>query len=189
MSKRVIIIHGWGGNPEEGWFPWAKKELEQRGFSVVIPAMPNTEEPTIAEWVAHLGKIVGEPNVDTHLVGHSIGCQAILRYLESLAPGQSAGKVVFVAGWFDLDNMETDEERLIAKPWIATPIDFEKVREHVKDITAILSDNDPYGFFEANRSIFEEQLGARVIVESGKGHLDGGDGIIQLPSVLSALIA
>jgi len=29
--KRVFIIHGWGGNPEEGWLPWLKKELEAKG--------------------------------------------------------------------------------------------------------------------------------------------------------------
>ena len=29
--KKVFIIHGWEGYPEEGWFPWLKKELESRG--------------------------------------------------------------------------------------------------------------------------------------------------------------
>jgi hypothetical protein len=28
-AKRVFIIHGWEGYPEEGWFPWLKKELEK----------------------------------------------------------------------------------------------------------------------------------------------------------------
>lgn len=185
--KRIIIVHGWGGNPEEGWFPWAKQELEKQGFAVTIPAMPNTEEPTIAEWVGHLRTTVGVPDENTCLVGHSIGCQAILRYLESLAPGQSVGRVVLVAGWFDLDNLETEEEKQIAKPWIATSIDFEKVRQHVKSMTAVLSDNDPFGFFESNRSIFQNELGARVIVEPGKGHLNGEDGDRQLPSVMQAL--
>ena len=27
--KRVFIIHGWDGYPEEGWFPWLKEELEK----------------------------------------------------------------------------------------------------------------------------------------------------------------
>ena len=30
MSK-VVIVHGWGGTPEEGWFPWLRRELEERG--------------------------------------------------------------------------------------------------------------------------------------------------------------
>ena len=28
--QRVFIIHGWDGYPEEGWFPWLKKELEAK---------------------------------------------------------------------------------------------------------------------------------------------------------------
>lgn len=186
--KRVIIVHGWGGNPEEGWFPWAKQELEKQGFTVTIPVMPNTEEPTIAEWVAYLRKIVGTPDENTYLVGHSIGCQAILRYVESFEPRQSVGRVVLVAGWFDLDNLETEEEKHIAKPWIATPINFAKIRQHDRSITAIISDNDPFGFFESNRSIFQNELGATVIVEPGKGHLNGEDGDLKLPSVIEAIV-
>ena len=34
MNKRVFIAHGWDGYPEEGWFPWLKKELETKGFEV-----------------------------------------------------------------------------------------------------------------------------------------------------------
>ena len=189
MAKRVIIVHGWGGNPGEGWFPWAKQELEKRGFVVTIPAMPNPETPTIEAWVRHVGATVGTPDEELHLVGHSIGCQTILRYLQTLAPGLRIGRVVLIAGWFDLDNLETDEEKLIAKPWIRTPIDFVKVQQHVKSITAILSDNDPFGFFAANRAVFAQQLGAKIIVEHGKGHLTGGDGVAQLPSVLQAISA
>ena len=39
--KRVFIIHGWGGYPEEGWLPWLKKELEKNGFKVFVPAIKN----------------------------------------------------------------------------------------------------------------------------------------------------
>ena len=28
--KRAFIIHGWGGHPEERWYPWAKNELEKK---------------------------------------------------------------------------------------------------------------------------------------------------------------
>lgn len=78
MSKRVFIIHGWDGHPDEQWFPWLKKELEQRGFEVYVPQMPKTEEPRIDIWVPYLRGLVGRPDQDTYFVGHSIGPQAIL---------------------------------------------------------------------------------------------------------------
>ena len=27
--KKVIIVHGWGGNPSGDWFPWLEKKLEE----------------------------------------------------------------------------------------------------------------------------------------------------------------
>ena len=101
MQKRAFIIHGWGSYPEEGWLLWLKKELEKKGFLVAVPSMPDTENPKIDSWVNHLSDIVGEPDVNTYLVGHSIGCQAIMRYLEEL-DGKRIGGTVFVAGWFNL---------------------------------------------------------------------------------------
>lgn len=62
MSKRVFIIHGWGGYPDEGWLPWLKIELEKKNFEVFIPAMPDTDEPKINSWVSHLQKIAADAN-------------------------------------------------------------------------------------------------------------------------------
>ncbi|MFA6588585.1 MAG: alpha/beta hydrolase [Patescibacteria group bacterium] len=169
--KQVIIIHGWGGNPEEGWLPWARKILESTGFKVQIPAMPDTESPDIEKWVGILRQTITKPDEQAYLIGHSIGCQAILRYLESLPVSIKIGGVIFVAGWFDLDNIESDEERAIAKPWINTPIDFVKIKSHCEKFTVILSDNDPFGFLESNKKIFEEKLDARVLVLQNRGHL------------------
>src|SRR3989344_2952524 len=98
MNKRVFVIHGWGGGPEEGWFPLLKNELQGHGLEVIVPAMPNTDNPKIEEWVSSLAKMVGQPDENTFFVGHSIGCQAILRYIESI--NKKVGGAVFVAGWF-----------------------------------------------------------------------------------------
>ena len=47
MQKRIYIIHGWDGHPEEGIFPWLKKELENNGFEVFNPLMPDPLKPEI----------------------------------------------------------------------------------------------------------------------------------------------
>ncbi len=51
--KRVFIVHGWDGYPTEGWFPWLKAELEKRGFTVAVPAMPHPERPTVGLGRSH----------------------------------------------------------------------------------------------------------------------------------------
>jgi len=96
--KKVIIIHGWEGSPQSNWFPWLKKELEAKGFVVEVPIMPDTMNPTLENWLAHLKKVAGEPNENTYFVGHSLGVITILRYLESLED-KKVGGVVLVAGF------------------------------------------------------------------------------------------
>ncbi len=187
MQKRVFIIHGWGGYPEEGWLPWLKKELEGRGFIVGVPAMPDSENPRIEAWVPYLSELVGQPNENTYFIGHSIGCQTILRYLQTLPSGIKIGGAVFVAGWFNLENLE-EEEKPVAKPWLETSIDFKSVKLVADKFVAILSDNDHYGAVSENQKTFEEKLGAKVLVEHKKGHFSGSDGITELPSALQSVL-
>ena len=76
---KAYLIHGWEGYPENCWFPWLKKQLEEKNYKVEVPEMPDTDHPKIESWVNKLKEIV-IPDEETILIGHSIGCQAILRY-------------------------------------------------------------------------------------------------------------
>ncbi len=185
--KRVFIIHGWGGHPEEGWFLWLKKELEKRSWRAEVPSMPDTNHPKISSWVQYLAKLVGKPDPDTILVGHSIGCQSIMRYLETIKG--LVGGVVFVGGWFTLyeENLENDEERAIVRPWLTTPIDTEKVKKAAGKFIAILSDNDKWVPLE-NAGMFEQRLGAKIIILKNKGHMGGSDNVTELPEALDVIL-
>jgi uncharacterized protein len=186
-KKRVFIIHGWEGKPDgNDWLPWLKKELEDKNFEVVVPAMPNTDEPKINVWVPFLSDLVGKPDKNTYLVGHSMGCQTILRYLETLE-GKKVGGAVFVAGFFNLINLSGDKEREIAKPWLEIKINLEKVIGASDKFIAIFSDNDPYVPI-GDREIFERQLGAEIIIERDKSHFDEGSGVLELPVALESVI-
>lgn len=186
--KKVYIIHGWDFNPEMNWYPWLRKELEKKGFEVIIPEMPNTSEPKINEWVSHLKKNVGKLNPETYFVGHSMGCQTIMRYLEKEDYNGKIEKIVFVAGWFKLGNLEDEEVAEIAKPWTNTPIDFNKVRQKINQLTVILSSNEPYNYLEENAEIFKEKLGAKIILEKNKGHFTEDDGVKSLPILIEEII-
>lgn len=185
--KRVFVVHGWGGHPEEGWFPWLKKELENKGCEVFVPAMPNPAEPKIETWVPFLSQLVGIPDANTFFVGHSIGCQTIIRYLETLPEDVKIGGAVFVAGWYNLRNLETEKEKRIAGPWVNTPRNDEKIKKAVNQAVAIFSDNDPF-VLPGNQESWKEKIGAKIIVEHNKGHFSGSDGVSTLPSALDAVL-
>ena len=190
MAKRAFIVHGWDGYPEEGWFPWLKKELETKGFEVYVPQLPEAGSPRIHNWVSKLTEIVGIADINTYFVGHSIGCQTIARYLESLSEGVKVGGAVFVAGFFKrLTNLEDDEEtRDIAREWTTTSIDFEKVKSHLLKSVAIFSDDDPYVPLN-NQDDFKNKLNSQIIIEHQKGHFSGSsNGITELPIVLESVL-
>ena len=186
-KKRVFIIHGWGGSPDKPLHKWLKSELEKNGFEVVVPEMPNSEEPEIEVWVSNLKEIVGAPDRNTILVGHSIGCQTILRYLEKLHPASKVGGVVFIAPWLTLSNLESDEERRVAEPWLNTPIKETDLIKYALKITAIFSDNDPYVPSE-NIELFKKRFNAEIIIEHEKGHFAADDGVEKLESALNAIL-
>lgn len=188
-QKRVFIVHGWGGYPEEGIFPHLKKELESRGFSVSAPFMPEPLNPKIETWVNFLDKQIRTPDENTFLFGHSIGAPAILRYLESLPEEMKIGGAVFLAGWVHLTNeayeAEGDEE--IAKSWLETPIDWNKIKTHSNKFVAIFSDDDPFVPL-SDSEIFKNNLDAKIVIEHNKGHFSGSDGINELSSALNAIL-
>jgi hypothetical protein len=191
MEKRVFVVHAWGYSPKNNWYPWIKKELESKGFIVDVPLMPDTESPKIETWVPYLSKVANKIDQNTFFIGHSVGCQTIIRYLERLSPDQQIGGAIFIAGFFPTGDSAliglTNEERRIIRPWLNTPINLEKAKSHLPKSIAIFSTNDPYVPLK-DKEIFEKELGAKIIIEENKGHFEEGSGITELPIVLKSLL-
>ena len=189
MKKRVFIIHGWEGYPEENWFPWLKKELETKNFEVFVPKMPDAGSPRIKKWIPAVAEIVGTADEDTFFVGHSMGCQAIARYLETLPEGIKVGGAIFVAGFFKhltgLGEEPNFEE--IEKEWLGTPLDLEKAKNHLNESVAIFSDDDPYVPLD-NIDDFRDKLSSKIIIQHKMNHFSSNWGVTELPVVLEELL-
>jgi uncharacterized protein len=183
--KRAVIIHCWGGVPEYCWYPWVKKELEERGFEVLVPAFPDTDNPKMNEWLPLLQKVASEPSEELYLIGHSLGCITIMRYLESLAENQKIGGAVFVAGFNE--NVGFEE----IKSFFETPMNLEKIKDKVKNgFVAIHSDDDPYVDLRY-ADVFKEKLGAEIIIKHNAKHfsgaVEGEETCVELPDVVRSI--
>lgn len=178
--KRVFIIHGYTGYPDKNWFPWLKDELEKITIDVVAPSMPNTLMPRLEKWLPHLQQIVGDLDEDTYLVGHSLGCPTILRFLEQLPEGKKVGGVVLVAGFAEpirLINLNGFTE----DAW-----HDEKIRASTNEIVLVNSDDDehvPLDMGERMRDRFD----AKLIVLHNAGHINEKSGHMTAPFVLEEL--
>ncbi|MBU6390401.1 alpha/beta hydrolase [Patescibacteria group bacterium] len=182
MQKRVFLIHGWGGRPDNHWFPWLSWELKARGFAVEALAMPHADKPKVAEWIFALKNAVGRPNKETYFVGHSLGCVATLRYFETFPKGAEVGGCVFVAGFSGNINIPEIAE------FYSLPLDISKAKSHCPKFVTIFSDND--GDIPVAESMdFTAKLGAKAVMEKGKGHFNKDNDVTALPSVFSSLLS
>ena len=181
-NKKVYLIHRWGGDSESDWYGWTKKELEKKGIPVGVFDMPNTDNPKIEKWVKYLEENIKDVDEQTYFIGHSVGCQTILRYLEKLHKHKRIAGCVFVAPWFELINLEPEEMK-IAHPWINTQIDFSRILDHCNNFLAIFSKNDPYVHLDEIEK-FKKNLGAKIIIKEKQGHFTEEDKIKKIPEIL-----
>ncbi len=185
--QRAVIVHRWSGSPESDWYPWLRGELEAKGFTVLTPTIPDADNPTIDAWAKSLSDAVGETDDQLVLIGHSIGCQAVLRYLASI--NTPVAQAVLVAPWLHLTGLEGEEEQAVAKPWLETPIDFESVRAHCPKLSLIFSDDDPHVPLKENVRLFVGEFPlAAISVLPNHGHITEDNGITELPEALAAVV-
>lgn len=178
MEKRVFIVHRWSGSPYSDWLPWMRRELEQLNYSVEVPHMPNPDAPEVDPWVYYLREQVGRLDDNTFFIGHSIGCQAIMRYAELSPENERAGGALFVAPWMNIRNVGPTD-MFVAEEWIKRPIDFLKAAYHLNRVTAIFSETDPYvPMTEAQ--VFQNMLHANIVIQERGGHFTQDDGVLEL---------
>ena len=186
--NKIFIIHCWEGTKDDGWYPWLDKELSNKKNKVYRFNMPNTDKPNIEEWVSFLDKKVKELDENTYFIGHSIGCQTIMRYLQTKEI-KKIGGILFVSPWLDLLDyaIEDEESYLIAKPWLTEKIDFEKIKQFTNNINCIFSNNDYFVSIE-QKDKFEKLLNAKTIVVNDKGHISQDDNVYELKEILDESI-
>ena len=185
--KRVYIIHRWGGDSTSDWVPWLKEESEAKGIEAHSPDMPNPDAPTIEAWTDAIRNTIQNPDVETYLIGHSVGCQAIVRYLSSMQENETIGKAILVAPWTKLTNTDDNMQELV-KQWTDTPIDWEGAKRHCKSFTVIYSNDDPK-VQEENAKEFGNRLGAKLILEENRGHFTDEDDVTQLPVIIKEILS
>ncbi len=186
MEKRVVLVHGWGGGPNGGWFSWIRAQCEHNGITVTAPQLPHSDTPKREDWVGELIKSVGILDEQTYFIGHSLGCQTILHYLSQYKENSRAGGAIFVAGFFDTLNGISEEELMLWEKWHSATLDAEKIKAHLKQSLALFSDNDPYVPLQEER-LFREKLDTRTLILHDKGHFSGEDGQFDFPLLWNEL--
>lgn len=181
--KNALILHGAANNSSGNWFPWLKKELENRDFKVWVPDLPNSGHPKQKEWLETVFSSEGwEFNPDSILIGHSTGATLILRILERLPKGVKVDKSILVAGPIDKGKNFNQLKEGVTEGLF----NWEKIRNSCKEFCLIYSDNDPYDCGLRHGEIIKEKVNGRLMIKKEEGHfnLEAGKKYKQFPLLL-----
>src|SRR5882672_4958210 len=120
--KNAIILHGTANTPEGNWFRWLEAELEQRGYEVWLPQLPDADVPNANKYNQLLLNGNFDFNEDTLLVGHSSGAVSILNLLQEL-PKSAKIKAAFLVGAFKGSLNKSKRSELFPKQF-----DFDEIK-------------------------------------------------------------
>lgn len=121
--------------------------------------------------VGHLKKVLPAQSENVFIVGHSVGNQAILRYLSEIDDNVVGkyGGVLHVAGWFFVDK---EKEWPTLLPWLA-PFDTDRASKRANNFHLVISDNDQFtSDYQGTKKAFEDHVGAKVQVIPGAKHFN-----------------
>ena len=127
--------------------------------------MPNTENPKLAEWIFHLANEVKTSDKNTYFIGHSLGCITIAQYLQSLPESEKVGGCLFVAGFGKGIGYSEIAE------FYQSPLNVDKVRQHTENLVTLFSEDDEVVPLDKGIE-FQQEIGAKLVIEKNAGHFD-----------------
>ena len=177
--KRFVILHGRAGSPTGDFHNWLKRELEQRGFEVQVPSLPNSNEPDDEKQADYVEKhcTLDERTV---IVGHSMGGIVAARLLER---GHRVHGLILAStpysGKFDDKGVRASVTRACEKGF-----DFNTIRANV-DSVSVMRDTTDHIVPAGDAAQWSRHLKAPLIeVAATKPHFTGE----REPAILDAAL-
>lgn len=169
IKDKILILHGWGGSDTPHWQAELAAAVAQNYGTVSFPLLDNCHFPSKNRWMKQVKAILEEFKPDTVI------CHSLANTL-----------------WFWLSFEEIPTVRrlfLVSPPSLTTEVETIKTffpcnlpdTLHAKEVTMIVSDNDPYINLEEARKI-ADHFGITPIVLHHAGHIntDSGHGKWEL---------
>lgn len=168
--KHAILLHGTGCTPTSFWFPTIKIFLENHGYTVWTPQLPDADNPDLKTW---LPVVLQQGHFDQHtiIIGHSAGAPLTLSILENITT--PIHKAILVAGYARPKGKDKQPEAILQDTY-----NWPQIKSNVRDLILINSDNDPWGCDHQEGLHIWQHLGGTLILREGEGHM-GSDSYNQ----------
>ncbi|MEM6998088.1 MAG: alpha/beta hydrolase [Patescibacteria group bacterium] len=169
MSKKVLLLHGTDDSPDKNWLPWLTKQLEQLGYDVACPQLPDCDVPDRKKYNDFIFENSLYPSGGV-IIGHSSGAVEVMNLLHDGRADKVHGAVL-IAPWLHLEGADVLSEH----PEKFGPIhghgnySWDTMKSKATHKILLHSDDDPYCPFAQGMEI-AELLDAELISYSGHRH-------------------
>lgn len=182
--KNALLLHGTSNDRTRNWLPWLEKKLEDKGYTVWVPNLPNADRPNIERYNKYIFSN-WKFDTDSVIVGHSSGAVEVLGLLDSLPDNIVLKKAILVAGFTTDLNYDAVREMFV------TPFDYRKIKKKAEKFIFFHSDNDPYVPLWHGEKLRDE-LGGELIILKGQAHFSTttypGDKYLEFPELLEKIL-
>jgi len=164
MTKRVLLLHGWGGSDSPHWQSWLAGEIAKEYGCVQFLRFSNVDMPNLSVWLEELHEALAMFKPDI-VICHSLA-NTLWFHLCNTAELSQLQKLYLVAP----PSMECK----IAQLSQFFPINAPK-NLYAKETLLIASTNDPYMSQEEAKAL-QKELGVELKILQNAGHINSDSG-------------
>lgn len=180
--NNYFIIHGSFGSPFGNWFPYLRKEIENKGLEVYTPDFPiGVGFQNYENW-SKLLKVYVETvilNENTTIFAHSIAPIFVCKFL--VENKIKVKRLVFVCGFNNYLGINEEYDNVNKTMYFDN---LKDIKNYCNEIVCYYSDNDPYVKYDAEKE-FADTIATEQFVINGGGHLNSETGYTEFKELLN----
>ncbi len=180
-GKTVYIVHGYMAVPSDNWFGWLAECVEQAGGCTHIMQMPRSDNPDARRWVRTLSDKINNPDENTYIVAHSLGCIATLCFLAGLG-GARIGGLILASGFEDILTTIPELDGFIQ----GCAFDADVIKSIVEKRVVYVSLNDDVVDPQLTKKL-ASSIDAAIYEVEGGGHFLASEGYDSFPQIWDKL--
>jgi predicted alpha/beta hydrolase family esterase len=182
--RKAILLHGWGWNSTNNWFPWAQQELINKWFEVYVPDLVNTQLPVLSEQLDNISEIIKNFQAGDIVIWHSLGCQLALHAIHKFEI--SWIKAIFVWPSYPWTTAEIWKDIVWESYDKLVKYNDEKLgfQDFWNEYIICLSETDEYINLEHAVEYYSLLEDVELLEFKDKGHFNNAAKVFELPEIL-----
>ena len=186
-QSNIFVLHSLNGDTLDMWGLDVKSKFEEKGIDVYLPSFPIRAESSYEKFKSILKEYIdnGKLNENSVVIAHSIGNPYFIRFSREMNYIPKSYIAVAPGAVYEYPSNRTDYIVNVKKQSYLKKIDFEYVRNNIKDIVCFHSDEDDNNKEKFTR--FINDTNSKDVYLKGYNHFDGYHRIYQIPELIELI--